>query len=460
MMKENTKIVLKRIIGSILFLSILLGVLSYAAFVTKRKNSDEKYADFFSQEEDFDVLFFGSSRVLNGVYPMKLWEKNGIVSYNFGGHGNYIPVSYWIWRNTMNYTKPKLVVIDTYYIEEDSPYRENTQQIHISTDAFPLSKTKYEMVQDLFGDEESDFHENRNEFLFNFGSYHDRWSELGEEDFVVKPTPEKGAEMRIDVAQELETNWYRRTEREAMDGWTEDSLAKLYLKQWIKDCQDQGIEVLLIYLPHIASREQQDYSIGTKKIAEEMGVNYVNMLYEDLVDPAIDFYDQDGHLNPSGALKVTTFLGNYIKENYDIPNRRRDENYAKWWDDYQKYTEYKVDLLKQQKYLETYLLLCADSDFDVTVEVNSKSNLPEDRRVRHLLETIAEGAETRNNANSVTTVVADDWYYDLHVVVKYAGTEEVIDDARFTVDNGIKPSDEALDNAIYYANEDYIRINY
>lgn len=459
-MKEKTKIVLKRILGSILFLAILLGVLSYAAFVTKRKNSDEKYADFFNQEQDFDVLFFGSSRVLNGVYPMELWDDHGMVSYNFGGHGNYIPVSYWVWRNTMNYTKPKLVVIDTYYIEENHPYRENTQQVHLSTDAFPLSKTKYEMVQDLFGDEKSDFHKNRNEFLFNFGSYHDRWSDLTKDDFVINATPEKGAEMRIDVADELETHWYREHELPNITGWTGDSLSKLYLRQWIKDCKDQGIEVLLIYLPHVASQEQQDIAIGTKQLAEEMGVNYLNLLYEDLVDPAIDYYDQDGHLNPLGARKVTDYLGEYIEENYDIPNRKRDEDYSKWWDDYQKYTDYKVELLKNQKYLETYLLLSIDSDFDVTVELNDKSTLMEDRKVRHLIEALTESVEVKHNANSVTTVVDDSWYYDIHIVVKYAGTDEVIDDARFTIDDGVKPSDEALDNAIFYANEDYIRIDY
>ena len=459
-MKEKTKIVLKRILGSILFLAILLGVLSYAAFVTKRKNSDEKYADFFNQEQDFDVLFFGSSRVLNGVYPMELWDDHGMVSYNFGGHGNYIPVSYWVWRNTMNYTKPKLVVIDTYYIEENNPYRENTQQVHLSTDAFPLSKTKYEMVQDLFGDEKSDFHKNRNEFLFNFGSYHDRWSDLTKDDFVINATPEKGAEMRIDVADELETHWYREHEIPNLVGWTGDSLGKLYLKQWIKDCQDQGIEVLLIYLPHVASYEQQDVAIGTKQLAEEMGVNYLNLLYEDIVDHVVDYYDQDGHLNPLGARKVTDYLGEYIEENYDIPNRKRDEDYSKWWDDYQRYTEYKVDLLKSQKYLETYLLMCADSDFDVTVEVNSKSQLLEDRKIDHLLWAIGHCDEVENNANVVEEINDDSWYYDIHIVVKYAGTDEVIDDARFTIDDGVKPSDEALDNAIFYANEDYIRIDY
>lgn len=455
-MKDKTKIVLKRILGSILFLAILLGVLSYAMFVTKRKNSDEKYADFFNQKEDFDVLFFGSSRVLNGVYPMELWNTQGIVSYNFGGHGNYIPVSYWVWKNTMDYTHPKLVVIDTYYIEENNPYRENIQQMHLSTDAFPLTKTKYDMVEDLFGDEASDFHENRNEFLFNFGSYHDRWQDLKEDDFVVKPSPEKGAEMRIDVAKGIETDWYSSKDRKTRIGWTDDSLAKMYLRQWIKECQDQGIEVLLVYLPHAADKIQQDYSIGVQQIADEMGVNYLNLLYEDSVDYDTDFYDLDGHLNPSGAVKITNKIGEYINENYDIPNRKRDENYSKWWDDFERYKEYKVEYLKNQKYLETYLMLCDDNDFDVTLQISKNSKLLEDETVAELVENLEE-----NSISNVVEFVDDDsWYYDMQIEVRYAGMDEVVDAGRFTVDNGIKPSDEALDNAIFYANEDYIRINY
>jgi hypothetical protein len=61
----------------------------------ERKASDFKYANFFEQDEDFDVLFFGTSHVINGIFPMELWNEYGIVSYNFGGHGNEIATSYW-----------------------------------------------------------------------------------------------------------------------------------------------------------------------------------------------------------------------------------------------------------------------------------------------------------------------------------------------------------------------------
>ena len=48
------------------------------------------YYDFYQQEQDFDVLFLGTSHVLNAVYPMELWRDYGIVSYNMANHSENI----------------------------------------------------------------------------------------------------------------------------------------------------------------------------------------------------------------------------------------------------------------------------------------------------------------------------------------------------------------------------------
>ena len=451
---QNTKAkkIIKTIINCIIFLIVFALVMGYIAYVCKRKNSNEKYDDFFSQEEDFDVLFFGSSRVLNGIYPMELWEDYGMVSYNFGGHGNYIPVSYWVWKNSMDYNKPKLVVIDATFIQENKPYRENTQQVHLSVDSFPLTKTKYDMVEDLFGDPDSDFYDNRYEFLFPFGSYHDRWNELTSDDFVVNDSPEKGAEMRIDVAKMVKADWLKEE-----DPWLEETLAKKYLRQWIKECKEQDIEVLLVQLPYAATRLEQTYSQGVEALAKELDVNYVNMLYEDVVNYHTDFYDTDGHLNPSGARKVTDYLGRYISENYDIPDHGRDEEYSFWYDDYQEYKNYKISLLKSQKYLETYLMLLNDSDLSCEIYINSASKLLEDEKVMQLIENLTESVEVENNGNYVEQVDGTSWDYDMEIIVNDLENFETIDDVKFTISDDTKPSDEALDNAIFFANDSYIK---
>ena len=69
-------------------------------------------------------------------------------------------------------------------------------------------------------------------------------------------------------------------------------------------------------------------------IAEEYGVPYLNLLH--YLDDISFNYDTDlrdpAHCNRSGAEKITAYLGAYIKENYQIPDRREDPTYAPAWD--------------------------------------------------------------------------------------------------------------------------------
>lgn len=82
-LRDNTKLI-KGIIKLIAFLLILFICFEIVHNVTKRKNAYEKMADFFNQKREFDVLFFGSSHMHNGILPMNLWDNYGIVSYNLG----------------------------------------------------------------------------------------------------------------------------------------------------------------------------------------------------------------------------------------------------------------------------------------------------------------------------------------------------------------------------------------
>ena len=72
----------RRITATICFGMILVLVVGVTQKLFERKYSYSKYYDFYKQQQDFDVLFLGTSHVLNAVYPMELWRDYGIVSYN------------------------------------------------------------------------------------------------------------------------------------------------------------------------------------------------------------------------------------------------------------------------------------------------------------------------------------------------------------------------------------------
>lgn len=187
------------IFSTLIFIVLVIIIISKTAKVVERKDSRYKCEPFFEQEEDFDVLFLGTSHVMDGVFPMELWNDYGMVSYNLGGNGNYLPLSYWVMENALDYTSPELVVIDVFFMEEDAKIRQ-AEQAHMSLDSFAVTPTKVKTILDLFDDKESEYYAGRWEFLWDFGIYHDRWNALSEEDFVKRQTKEKGAESRIAVA--------------------------------------------------------------------------------------------------------------------------------------------------------------------------------------------------------------------------------------------------------------------
>ena len=135
----------KNIIKISVFLILLFLCLGYLTNLLERKYSANKLNGFFDEKENFDVLFFGTSHLINSVYPMQLYNDYGIISYNMGNNSSNIPTTYWILKMALNYKKPKLVVIDCYSLSKNYKIARN-DSLHNVMDGYPLSLTKIKAV--------------------------------------------------------------------------------------------------------------------------------------------------------------------------------------------------------------------------------------------------------------------------------------------------------------------------
>ena len=91
-----------------------------------------------------------------------------------------------------------------------------------------------------------------------------------------------------------------------------------------------------------------------KKLTEGCGAAYIDLnleesLKEMKIDWEYDFYDPH-HLNPVGAQKATKYLGDYLVENYDIPQNQCGEGTAELLNEDLK--KYKVKLKEFEDKLE------------------------------------------------------------------------------------------------------------
>ncbi|MDO5378720.1 MAG: hypothetical protein Q4G52_10345 [Clostridia bacterium] len=382
---------LVRLLKTFLFCALLFGILASISKVVERKASTIRFKPFLDHAEDFDVLFIGDSHSVNGIFPMDLWQDYGIAAYNIASYGNTLPVSYWAMMNALDYASPKLMVIGIKDVHRYNKVSGSSGDVHTALDCYPLSLTKIRTIEDLMNtpyaiDDEGNYYVDMKwEYYFTLGKYHSRWSEINDSDFHYRLNSQKGGEMAIGVADPndydiIDENW-------ALE---EGGAGFQYLRMMIEECQSRGIDVLLIHLPYPSTEEDQMAANAVQYIAEEYGVNYVDFVSLDqVVDYEVDCYDSFSHLNPSGARKVTDFLGRYIADHYDIPDRRGDERYRHWASDVDVYTELKLAYLRSQDDLRNLLMLLHDSRFSACIAIRKNSPVYNDSKVMRLLQNIA-----------------------------------------------------------------------
>jgi hypothetical protein len=433
---KNIKYLVVSFVTVFLIVCGLLGVQN----LTKQKTSssrDLSYKTYFDYSEDYDVLYLGTSHVMYGINPLEIWNEYGITSYNWGSPTCTIPMSYWKLMNILDYSTPKLVVIDCF--RASWIYKSyNTYRLHEAFDAFKISKTKLKAVYDIMNNQarmkDGGVYSDKDMFniLFPISAYHYRWEELSKVDFDNEYTDTKGCEFEINVADPIEiSNTY-----EKMD-ITEEMQGVTYLKKIIEECQNRNIAVLLTYLPFPIDEEFKKEANSIQDIADEYGVEYINFTDINVVNYQTDYADSDSHMNVAGQKKVSEFLGDYIIKNYDIENKRDDESSIQWNDWYNDYQGYMEELLIKQDSLSNYLMMLYKTTDTVVIDLKDKTFL-EDDTYYNLISNIGEG--TNEISKETDFIIVKD------------GQVIVLNDFR---ENGMSAETDIGDISLYYGDDVY-----
>lgn len=406
-MDNNGTLKVKRILSFLVFAVLLVIAVRACTLLTEHKSSRIKYTDFLDNDTEYDCFLMGTSITLNSLLPMEMWKDYGIASYNFGSSNCTPAEDYYILREAMKYKKPKLVVIDMMGVVEFNDIGNGkymwtqVEAQHTQFDCFPLSRTKAEAVNDLF-----DIYEDRNDFLWSYIMFHNRWSELEEQDFNWKNmlNVEKGALTNTGTLGKAYSKSEPTGETISLKGVNYDYFIRL-----VEYCRQEGVDVLAIYLPHPVEtlNRQVANSIGAVA-AQYDNLEYINMLDLDILDYDTDFTSDNTHPNLSGALKLTDYIGQYIREHYELRDHSSD---AAWLKSESKYHEYKKENIISQKALPYYLVQLSDDEFTASAYIYNKE-LTEDEWLMELFDNAGIKPEYKNidtdkNADKETNTDTD-----------------------------------------------------
>lgn len=317
------------VLGIVCFVLLLAGVLWYANRTLSLKYGDGIYSltKFYQLEEDsVDVLVLGSSHAFENINTGILWDEYGMASFILGGSRQPAWNTYYYLKEALKTQKPKLIVLEAYMMCMTDEYADDSRIIK-NTFGMKWSKDRIEAIKVSVSPDRWA------EFLLPFIQYHNRYGELSREDFFrdlgdVYYKDWKGFGNNMQTMKCEKPDVSSVTEKIPLSEKSEQ-----YLRRLLELASGEQIPVLLIAAPYaeISEREQACYNT-MEAIAAEYGDRFINynLKYDEIgLDFDADMADV-GHLNYKGNAKFTMALGSDISKNFEIPDRRGNENYASW----------------------------------------------------------------------------------------------------------------------------------
>jgi hypothetical protein len=232
-------------------------------------------------------------------------------------------------------------------MKNDKPQSEAYNRLTL--DGMKLSLPKLRALNTSMTDSE-----NMITYIFPILRFHDRWRELSSDDltyfFGTDRVSHNGYMMRADT---VSTGFI--PDGPLLPGYDFGDLSYEYLNKIAILCRSNDIELILIKMPSLHPFWYEQWDEQMIDFAAVNHLNYINTLslIEDIgLDFDTDTYNGGFGLNVFGAEKLSVFIGNFLRDNYDVSDRKSNPELLAIWE--KKSSAYHAMMQAQFADLELY----------------------------------------------------------------------------------------------------------
>lgn len=374
------------IIGALL----ISGISYFSQPAWKDWNNYNTVHGFYEEPENtIETVFLGASIVINGITPTELYEDYGICAYNLATEQQPVLASYyWLEEaERLHGDTLKTVVFDTSMLRR-TPIKAFYQK---ALDGMHFSSVKVRAV--------ADYTEDANEmlsYLCPLFAYHGRWNTLNSTDFEKKNYQTVRCVRGYNFVMDRIFENMNYDEFPISKYYTDDSVkdTKLneeslyYLKKMIEYCKDHQLKLVLMKTPGFSAWGEADHN-AVEHIASAYDLQFFDFNYEPYLDEInyiepLDSLD-GGHMNYSGARKLTKWIGQFLTEKCDATDIRDDEAYHFMEDELEEYHEYVssvVELKSKKTVTEYFQQVMRNDDYTafIVVQDEAAGSLTEEQR--------------------------------------------------------------------------------
>lgn len=303
-----------KIIKSILFLGVLGLTVYGVTVITLPKISD------FYEEEEWDVVFFGTSQSYCTFDP-SIFDEYGLKTYNRGRQQQTMNYTYYYVKDALEVSDIDVVVLEIFgmFYDEGDERFESSGIRESTLGDFRYSPIKIEAIKDCVPKEL------QVEYLFPLDKYHSNWEQWNFNSVaelyksVFNPYYTESSDRGYMRWSGSEWFWY--PDVNEYTNYYEEVYAEniRYLDMIRELCKEHDAKLVLVRGPLPC----YDTVLGKTNTVESWamlnGVDMINYMYlseEIILNENTDSLDGGTHLNESGAGKVSRHLATYLIEEY------------------------------------------------------------------------------------------------------------------------------------------------
>lgn len=348
----------KQAVKSIIFIGIFLYILMTVTYII-RTNGDvkDRFTGFYAEPKNtIDMVLIGSSPVYPYYATPMLWGEYGITSYPISTNLQRPVAATYLVEEVRKTQTPQLYVFEMrMYTAREMDLTNNMAYTRGVTDNMKYSWNRIRTINAMVDDVSE-----RYTYYFDIFKYHSNWKTMVLPEQLAcfryeKKDDQKGYVMTDQVGPCEAVDTSPITEKQPLPVFQEECLYTLldYLKE-------EELQALFILSPTVMEEEKQRMYNHMEEVIVSYGYEFLNLneYYQEIgIDFATDFSDYGGHTNALGAWKCTAFLGNYVAQNYGLPDKRMEEGYQDWDAAYE---QWKIELEQARK---TIARRIAEGDF-------------------------------------------------------------------------------------------------
>ncbi len=301
-------------------------------------DSEHVWGDYYEQPKGtIDGAYFGTSITQRGWISPVAYKNEGLCIYNLATASQPIVLTKYMMEEAQKTQDIKLFIIDIRdacksadVLKEDA-IRRITDTVHSSPNRFSMTRG----ALDFAARGENRIDTKDLSYFIRIMKYHGRWNGHMKGD-------SEGVRYYKGFAY-FEPTEFRITPVED-NGSTEETSpmadeAEAVIADLLDYCDTLDAEILFVAAPLVETLEEQSKVNTAQKMIEDRGYTVLNFFHEDLRNElGVDydtFYYNDSHMNYFGASTYTDYLSHFIRQHYDLPDRREDAACESWEEAYE-----------------------------------------------------------------------------------------------------------------------------